>query len=212
MIVLIVHVFSLGISTAAFSSDDSEDGCDHPMPEDCDCGCCGPAHKTQPKPEGEPEEDLMGYSGIENDNCCGDDPNCWFRFDHNENEDISPNPAEVGETVTISGEVQHYNGQAYSKACISLYIDGTEVDSHVTNELGWNETESFSFQRTEDTAGTYDVDLYVFYYDGGVVGAWHQRWSSTLEVVEADEPQFELSGWSVSPSTVEPDETVTIEG
>jgi len=158
-------------------------------------------------------ENIMGsYSGIQNDNCCDGDPNCWFRFDHDENEDISPDPVEVGETVTISGEVQHFNGQEWSQAAVSLWIDGTEVDAHITNELGSFTTESFSFQRTKDTPGTYDVDLYVFYWDGGAVGGWHQRWSSSFEVVDAGEPQFELSGWSVDPNTVEPNEDVTIEG
>ncbi len=159
------------------------------------------------------EEQTMGtYSDIQNDNCCGDDPNCYFRFDHEENEDISPDPVKVGETVTISGEVQHHNGQDHSQAAVSLWIDGEEIDSHITGSLGWSETESFSFERTKDSTGIYDVELYVFYYDDGTVGGWHQSWSSSFEVVEESEPEFELSDWSVSPSSVESDEAVTIEG
>jgi len=142
---------------------------------------------------------------------CECDYQCQWQF--TETESISPDPVEVGEQVTISGEVQHHNGDTWQQAAISLWIDGTEVDTYITGELGWHGTESFSFQRTKDTPGTYDVDLYLFWYtDGSTQGGWHHRWSSSFEVVDAGEPEFELSGWSVSPSTVEPGETVTIQG
>ncbi|MEF8874972.1 MAG: CARDB domain-containing protein, partial [Candidatus Thermoplasmatota archaeon] len=211
VIVLIVSSASFGLAAAdPFTSESFEDECEH-SEHALNEGCCS-EHDHGALSEGETgQEKIMGsYSGIQNDNCCND-TNCWFRLDHKENENITPNPAEVGETVTISGELQHYNGQNHSKAAVSLYIDGTEEDMYVTNELGWDETEAFSFNWVGNSPGTYEVDLYVFYYDGGVVGGWHQSWNSSVEVVQSN-PQFELSSWSVQPDVVNPNETVTIEG
>ncbi|MFO7792531.1 MAG: N-acetylmuramoyl-L-alanine amidase [Candidatus Saliniplasma sp.] len=151
---------------------------------------------------------FMGYEDGESGECCSQD--CSWRFTYGE--DINPDPVEAGDTVTISGEVIHDNGQNHAQALVSLYIDGTEVDNLVTGSLGWDETESFSFDRTIDSPGTYDVDLYVFYYDDGIVGGWWQRWNSSFEVTEESYPEFELSDWSTMPNTVETNETVTIEG
>ncbi len=142
---------------------------------------------------------------------CECDYQCQWQF--TETEEISPDTVEVGETVTISGEVQHYNADSHQQAAISLHIDDEEVDTYITDELGWHDTESFSFDRTKDSSGTYDVDLYIFWYtEGSTQGGWHHRWSSSFEVIEEGEPEFELSDWSASPSTVEPGESVTIQG
>ena len=168
-------------------------------------------HYSGDNPDASIQGELMGEYEWGEYGECECDYQCQWQFTETEN--ISPDPVEVGETVTISGEVQHYNGDTFQQAAISLWIDGTEVDTYITDALGWHETESFDFERTKGTPGTYDVDLYLFWYvDGSTQGGWHHRWISSFEVADTGEPEFDLSGWSVSPSTVEPNEDVTIEG
>ena len=115
---------------------------------------------------------------------------------------ISPTTVEPDETVKISVKVTN-TGTSSGTKTIKLTIDGV-VEKSETVTIGVQESETVSWNVRKTTTGTYSVDV------NGLIGSFN------VETEEGPEPQppepasFILSNLVVSPSTVEPDETVTV--
>jgi len=114
---------------------------------------------------------------------------------------ISPTTVEPDETVKISVKVTNTGTKSGTKT-IKLTIDGVvEKSEDVT--LGVQESEIVSWNVKKTTPGTYSVDV------NDLIGSFKVE----TEGPEPEPPEpasFILSNLVVSPSTVEPDETVTV--
>jgi|GEM_PF-5455105 PGF-CTERM protein len=77
---------------------------------------------------------------------------------------VSPSQVEVGEPVTIKATVEN-SGDLEGSADITLKVAGTEVATKSVS-LGPGESDIVSFTVTEDTPGTYNVDV------NGVTGSF----------------------------------------
>ncbi|RLJ01882.1 MAG: hypothetical protein DRP11_03745 [Candidatus Aenigmatarchaeota archaeon] len=113
--------------------------------------------------------------------------------------DLSVTPAQVGvgESVTVSAKVTNV-GEESGSYTVTLKVDGVAVDSEtVTLDGGASTTVSFTV--VKNVAGTYTVAV------DGLSGSF------TVSAAPPPAPaEFEVSDLSVSPSEVEPGESVTV--
>jgi len=113
--------------------------------------------------------------------------------------DLSVAPAQVGvgESVTVSAKVTNV-GEESGSYMVTLKVDGVAVDSEtVTLDGGASTTVSFTV--VKNVAGTYTVAV------DGLSGSF------TVSAAPPPAPaEFEVSDLSVSPSEVEPGESVTV--
>jgi len=115
---------------------------------------------------------------------------------------ISPTTVEPDETVKISVKVTN-TGTSSGTKTIKLTIDGV-VEKSETVTLGVQESETVSWNVKKTTPGTYSVDV------NGLIGSFKVETEEGPEPEPPEPAAFILSNLVVSPSTVEPDETVTI--
>jgi hypothetical protein len=115
---------------------------------------------------------------------------------------ISPTTVEPDETVKISVKVTN-TGTKLGTKTIKLTIDGVVEESEDVT-LGVQESEIVSWNVKKTTPGTYSIDV------NGLIGSFKVETEEGPEPEPPEPAAFILSNLVVSPSTVEPDETVTI--
>jgi len=115
---------------------------------------------------------------------------------------ISPTTVEPDETVKISVKVTNTGAKSGTKT-VKLTIDGV-VEKSEDITLGVQESETVSWNVKKTTPGTYSVDV------NGLIGSFKVETEEGPEPEPPEPASFILSNLVVSPSTVEPDETVTV--
>jgi len=115
---------------------------------------------------------------------------------------ISPTTVEPDETVKISVKVTNTGTKSGTKT-IKLTIDGV-VEGSKDVTLGIQESNTVSWNVKKTTQGTYSVDV------NGLIGSFKVETEEGPEPEPPEPAAFILSNLVVSPSTVEPDEPVTV--
>jgi hypothetical protein len=115
---------------------------------------------------------------------------------------ISPTTVEPDETVKISVKVTNTGTKSGTKT-IKLTIDGA-VEGSKDVTLGVQESDTVSWNVEKTTPGTYSVEV------NGLMGSFKVETEEGPEPGPPEPAAFILSNLVVSPSTVEPDETVTV--
>ena len=115
---------------------------------------------------------------------------------------ISPTTVEPDETVKISVKVTNTGTKSGTKT-VKLTIDGV-VEKSEDITLGVQESETVSWNVKKTTPGTYSVDV------NGLIGSFKVETEEGPGPEPPEPASFILSNLVVSPSTVEPDETVTV--
>ena len=115
---------------------------------------------------------------------------------------ISPTTVEPDETVKISVKVTNTGAKSGTKT-VKLTIDGV-VEKSEDITLGVQESETVSWNVKKTTPGTYSVDV------NGLIGSFKVETEEGPGPEPPEPASFILSNLIVSPSTVEPDETVTV--
>jgi len=115
---------------------------------------------------------------------------------------ISPTTVEPDETVKISVKVTNTGTKSGTKT-VKLTIDGV-VEKSEDITLGVQESETVSWNVKKTTPGTYSVDV------NGLIGSFKVETEEGPGPEPPEPAAFILSNLVVSPSTVEPDETVTV--
>ena len=115
---------------------------------------------------------------------------------------ISPTTVEPDETVQISVKVKNTGTKSGTKT-IKLTIDGV-VEGSKDVTLGVDESDTVSWNVKKTTPGTYSVDV------NGLTGSFEVETEEGPGPEPPEPAAFVLSNLVVSPSTVEPDETVTV--
>ena len=116
---------------------------------------------------------------------------------------ISPTTVEPDETVKISVKVTNTGTKSGTKTVKLTIDDVVEGSKDVT--LGVQDSDTVSWNVEKTTPGTYSVEV------NGLIGSFKVETEEGPEPGGPPEPAaFILSNLVVSPSTVEPDETVTV--
>jgi len=115
---------------------------------------------------------------------------------------ISPTTVEPDEAVKISVKVTNTGTKSGTKT-VKLTIDGV-VEKSEDITLGVQESETVSWNVKKTTPGTYSVDV------NGLIGSFKVETEEGPGPEPPEPASFILSNLVVSPSTVEPDETVTV--
>ncbi len=115
---------------------------------------------------------------------------------------ISPTTVDPDETVKISVKVTNTGTKSGTKT-VKLTIDGI-VEGSKDVALGIQESDTVSWNVKRATLGTYSVEV------NGLIGSFNVETEEGPEPGLPESDEFILSNLVVSPSTVEPGETVTI--
>ena len=115
---------------------------------------------------------------------------------------ISPTTVEPDETVKISVKVTNTGTKSGTKT-VKLTIDGV-VEKSEDITLGVQESETVSWNVKKTTPGTYSVEV------NGLIGSFKVETEEGPGPEPPEPASFILSNLVVSPSAVEPDETVTV--
>jgi hypothetical protein len=115
---------------------------------------------------------------------------------------ISPTTVEPDETVKISVKVTNTGTKSGTKT-VKLTIDGV-VEGTKDVTLGIQESDTVSWNVKKTTPGTYSVEV------NGLMGSFKVETEEGPEPEPPEPAAFILSNLVVSPSTVEPGETVTV--
>jgi len=81
-------------------------------------------------------------------------PNGWLENFTRPSFSLKPNPAYVGQTVTMLGNLTNRLGQPIGNTKIHVYVNGTLSGTLVTNSSGW-----FTAAAKVNVAGTYNVTV-----------------------------------------------------
>jgi parallel beta-helix repeat protein len=112
----------------------------------------------------------------------------------------TPNPAYVGQTVAVLGELTDYAAQPISNARVDIYVNGAFSGNLVTNASGW-----FKAAAPVNTAGTYNITIVYG-------GSESHNPSSHTEILLVNAKVDTKVTFSLSPSPAKVGQTVTLKG
>lgn len=91
---------------------------------------------------------------------------------------INPDPVDAGETFSVEGDIENV-GKETGDETVELYMNGNSVDSETINNLAPSDSQTVTFQHSEEEIGNYDVQ----------VETNDDQWTNEIEV-EPGGPNF----------------------
>jgi parallel beta-helix repeat protein len=113
---------------------------------------------------------------------------------------LSPNPAYVGQTVTLFGNLSDMLGHPVSNTAINVYVNGTFNRNLYTNSSGW-----FTAASKVNTAGTYNITV-VFNGSGTIRQSFNNQTLSVLSKIDTK------VWFSLSPNPAVKGQPITLTG